>query len=223
MQRKKENQIMKQLIQRLSGVVLSVIAVPVLVAAPAYARQGGSDNGGSSSSGSGSTSSTTQAQPPVDPKKANETEVKNQVEAFKQKGQDTINSIEAQKDTSKKHTEQERQKSCETRSAELTKKLNKKVADAVKHKATFDNILTRVQNFHDTKNLTTTDYVALLKTAQDAQAAADTSITSLKSFDTSIDCTQVDAAATKVAAFREALKATRTSLKDYRTAIKNLI
>lgn len=220
---------MNYLIKRFSIVAISAFAVPAMLVAPVYARQGGqgSDDAtnGSGSTGSGS-STTVQAPTAVsatDLKKINETEVRHQIDSFQQRGQEAVKLLESKLPEAQKHTEQERQKSCETRSAELTKKLNKKVADAVKYKSVFDKIFSRVQDFHDTKGLTTPDYATLVSKAKDAQVAADSSIATLKSFDTTIDCTQVDAAATKVAAFREALKATRDSLKAYKTSIKNLI
>lgn len=105
----------------------------------------------------------------------------------------------------------------------MTRKLNKKVADAEKHKAVFDKIYTRVKTFHDTKGLTTPNYDALVAKVDVAQADAATSIAALKALDVTVDCTQVDAVATKVTAFRDALKETRDSLKSYRAAIKDLI
>jgi len=207
---------MKHVLQHFGVAVASVMTLSVVVAVPAYARQGSGDQ---------LVTGTTLASQALssDQKKAKEAEVLKQVTAFQQQAVDSVKALEAKQDATKKHTEQERQKSCEARSTEITNKLNKKVADAQKHKAVFDKIFARVKEFHDTKNLTTPNYDALLVKANDAQIAADTSIASLKAFDTTIDCTQVDAAATKVAAFREALKATRDSLKAYRTSIKDLL
>lgn len=212
---------MNKVIQRLSIVAVTTFALPILALAPAaYARQGGDDQ---SQQGSTSTGSTQTTQPATDQKRVNEAEVRNQVTTFEQKGSDSVKSLEAKQDPSKKHTEQERQKSCEARATEITKKLNKKVTDAEKHKAVFDKIFTRVKEFHDTKNLTTPNYDTLVAKTVTAQTAAETSIATLKTFDTTVDCTQVDAAVTKLAGFREALKATRDSLKTYRTSIKDLL
>jgi Skp family chaperone for outer membrane proteins len=209
---------MKHRISKFSLALATAFALPVMVVAPIYAQHGADDTTGSSSSSNTSTSSQAEVET------HNSTnEVKNRVQSFNDKAKLEVADLKKKQETEKKHTEQERKKSCEARSAELTKKLNKKVADAEKHKAVFDKIYTRVKTFHDDKKLDTVNYDALVAKADAAQADAAASIATLKSFDTSVDCTQVDAVATKVAAFRDALKSTRTSLKAYRSSIKDLI
>lgn len=215
---------MKLMVQRLAVIAISAFAIPVLIVAPAYARQGSDDDSVSTSTTSTvSTNSEGEDDSEVEVEHITQTEVKNRVEAFRLKAQEQVKMLEAKKEDAKKRTEEERTKSCEARSAELTKKLNKKVADATKHKAVFDKIYTRVTDFYKTKNLNVAGYDAMVTKVDSAQAAADASIATLKGFDTTVDCTQVDSVATKVAAFQAGLKDTRDALKAYRTAIKDLI
>jgi hypothetical protein len=220
---------MKQKLHRVILLALSVVAVPLIATAPVYARNGTDDpatTGTNSNTGSTSSPSAPTTKPVAVPevhKSLSTTEIKSRIDSLNENAKTEVKALEAKKDDTKKHTEQERQKSCEARSADLTKKLNKKVADATKHKAVFDKIFTRIKDFHDTKNLDTTNYATLVANVDTAQASADAAIATLKGFDTTFDCTQVDAAASKVAAFREALKTTRDSLKAYQTSIKNLI
>lgn len=204
---------MKQLAQKLVFGIVSLFAVSALTVAPAVAQRGADD-------GQIPDDSTTSSEQSG----ADDTEeVKSRFKSFSETGKKEVEALKTKSQDAKKKTDAERQKSCETRAAELTKKLNKKVADAQKHKDVFDKIYTRVKSFHDTKQLNTPDYDALVAKVDSAQAAAQTSIETLKAFDTSVDCTQVDAVAAKVAGFRDALKSTRDSLKAYRTAIKDLI
>lgn len=208
---------MKQQLSRLALVLVSVFSLSLLSVSPVFAQNGADD------SSSSSTTSTQTSTTENETEHVSSTEIKSRINTFNTRAKDEVKSLQAKQDATEKHSEQERQKSCESRSTELTKKLNKKVADAQKHQAVFDKIYARVKAFHDSKNLNTPNYTELVAKVDAAQANAAASITTLKGLDTTIDCTQVDAAATKVAAFRDALKATRDALHAYQLSIKDLI
>lgn len=123
------------------------------------------------------------------------------------------------------HTEQtdaQRQKVCEVRKNNLTKRMSRAVTVANQHKANIDRIYEKVKNFYTTKKLNVTNYDELTAKVDTAQTAATDSITALKNLDISVDCTS-QTAADSVASFREAVSSTRDSLKAYRQALVDLI
>lgn len=220
---------MKHKLKQFSAVLITAVAVPVMLSAPAFAR-GNDDN---LTTASPTPSSTTK--PSVSPTPTNrkvelekevksltESEVKTRIDSINAKAQQTVKELEAKKDAAKTRTEAERTKFCETKSTELSARLKNRVTDAEKHKAVFDKIFARVTAFHDSKQLTTADYDSLVAKVTSAQQAASDSIATLKGFDATVDCSNVGAATTKIAAFKDALTQTRDSLKAYRTALKNL-
>lgn len=220
---------MKHKLKLLSAVLLTAVVVPAMLTVPAFARNG-DDSPVTVSPTPTSTPKATASPTPTnrkaelekEVKSLTESEVKTRIDGINAKAQQTVKELEAKKDAAKTRTEAERIKFCESKSTELNSRLNKKVSDAEKHKAVFDKIFVRVTAFHDSKQLTTADYERLVTKATSAQQAAGNSIATLKSFDGSVDCSNVGAAATKLAAFKEVLTQTRDSLKAYRTELKNL-
>lgn len=220
---------MKNKLKQFSLLALSVLAVPALVSAPVFAVSGSDDP-------APTPTATSTPKPPVTPKptvsptpttkkdlhKLTESEVNERVNTFNTKAQATVKALEAKKAAAKARTTEERKTSCEARSTELANRLKKKVADAEKHQAVFDKIYDRVKAFHDSKNLSVTDYDALIAKADAAKVTASDSIASLKKLNITVDCSDPTAVATQVAAFKEALGQTRDSLKAYRTSIKNI-
>ena len=130
--------------------------------------------------------------------------------------------IREEKQEHKEHSQEMRQKACEARKNNLTKRMNRAVLHAEKHKAVFDKIYNRVQQFYVDKQLNVTDYDSLKAAVDTAQTDAQTNIDALKVLDVSVDCTS-QTVSEKVSAFREAVKTTRDSLKDYRKALVDLI
>jgi hypothetical protein len=126
-------------------------------------------------------------------------------------------------DKSKTHTAEQRQKACTARKANLTNRMNNAVAAAQRHKDNFDKIYAKVKTFHDSKNLNTPNYDALVAAADAAGSDSVSKIAALKALDITVDCTQTDSLATNISAFQTAVKSTRDSLKDYRKAIVSLI
>jgi hypothetical protein len=174
-----------------------------LAAAPVYAEDG--------SSGSGSTGSQT------------ETDVENHghslAEQFRLQAQEKIAEKKAQV---KEQTQEHRQQACEARKTSLTKRMSRAVTQAENHKAVFDKIYTRVQDFYTNKKLSVTDYDSLKAKVDTAQADAAASIQALKDTDISVDCTS-STVADSVSAFQTAVGSTRDSLKTYRAALVDLI
>jgi ribosomal 50S subunit-associated protein YjgA (DUF615 family) len=154
---------------------------------------------------------------------SSETEVENEAndltEQFRQKGKDKIHELRM---SGQERSQAARQKSCEARKANLTKRMNRAVLQAEKHKAVFDKIYTRVKDFYVNKQLNVTDYDTLTAAVDEAQTNAQASVDSLKTLDVSVDCASQNVAE-GVGAFREAVKTTRDSLKDYRKSLVDLI
>jgi hypothetical protein len=174
-----------------------------LAAAPAYAQDdssGGSDTGNQT-----------------------ETEVENHghslAEQFRLQAQEKIAEKKAQV---KEQTQEHRQKACEARKTSLTNRMSRAVTQAQNHKAVFDKIYTRVQDFYTNKHLNVSDYDSLKAKVDSAQADAAASIQALQDTDVSVDCTS-STVANSVSTFQTAVGSTRDSLKAYRAALVDLI
>src|SRR5207237_372867 len=116
----------------------------------------------------------------------NETKDTTLSEQFKEQAKENL---QAARQNTKEQTKEHRQQACEARKTNLTKRMNNAVAQAEKHKAVFDKIYTRVQDFYTAKQLNVTDYATLTAKVNTAQAAAQTSINALTDLDVSVDCT----------------------------------
>lgn len=141
------------------------------------------------------------------------------LEKFKKTAQEKN---KTQRENVKQRSAEARQKSCEARKAAMTNRLNRKVSSAEKHKSVFDNALTRVKAFHDSKNLNTPGYNDLVAKVEAAQTEASNQVAALKVIDINIDCTKANVGDT-VSTFREALAHTRDALKTYRSTLVDLI
>jgi len=122
----------------------------------------------------------------------------------------------------KVQTQEHRQQACEARKTSLTNRMTNAVSQAERHKAVFDKIYTRVQDFYTNKKLNVSDYDSLKTAVDTAQADAAASIQALKDTDISVDCTS-STVADSVSAFQTAVGSTRDSLKSYRKALVDLI
>ena len=153
----------------------------------------------------------------------NEVEIENHardlMEKFRMEAREH-NQTERAKMQARSH--EDRQKSCEARKEALTRRMNRAVTQAEKHKAVFDKIYTRVQQFHDDKNLNTPNYDEQVAKVDAAQTNAAAQISALGSLNISVDCTQGNVA-DGVSTFKNALGETRDSLKDYRKALVEFI
>ena len=204
----------KRFIFSLSSLIL--FSGVALAAAPVYAENsgsGGASDGATVTAASDDSTTGTQT----------ETEVENHahdlVEKFRLQAQDKVAEKKAQV---KEQTQEHRQQACEARKANLTKRMSNAVSQAERHKAVFDKIYTKVQNFYTDKKLNVSDYDSLKAKVDTAQAAAAASIEALKATDVSVDCTS-STVAQSVSTFQTAVGDTRDSLKAYRSALTDLI
>lgn len=123
---------------------------------------------------------------------------------------------------SKEHTAAQRLKACEERQTDINKHSTQFATEAAKHLDTFNSIFTKLQAFQVSKHLTVSNYSTLLADATAKQATAQTAVTTLKTLDVNINCSQPDPAST-VATIKESVSSTRTALQAYRTSLKNLV
>jgi uncharacterized protein YukE len=120
-------------------------------------------------------------------------------------------------------SQQHRQQACEARKANLTRRESNAVRFAKNHKAVFDKIYQRVQDFYTAKQLNVSNYDTLKSAVDSASTDAQTSISALQALDAStIDCTSTTVA-DSVSAFQSAVKDSRDKLKAYRSSLVDLI
>jgi nickel-dependent lactate racemase len=131
-------------------------------------------------------------------------------------------SLEDKKTEVKQHTQEQRQKACEARKTNLSKRMSNALKHAKKHQQTFDKIYARVKDFVDSKGLTVENYDSLTSAVDTAKSDSTASISALESLDVDVDCTSQNVA-TSVSNFQQAVKSTRDSLKTYRSSITDLI
>ncbi len=141
------------------------------------------------------------------------------VDSYKQKAQQKVK--DAKENTHEKSAEL-RQKACIAKKNSIQKRLSLRVTLAEKHKAVFDKIFQKVQNYYNEKGLNTDNYDTLVEQVEDAQASTNEKILALKSTNVTIDCTSPSVTST-LSTFKEALVATRDSLKTYRSSLLELI
>jgi hypothetical protein len=227
---------MKQIIKQ-SALMLAAIAMVLgFAVGPVSAEHGSDDSGastsstsGSGSSGSGSVSTpsddSTESVTPTSTDDETENHTIAAADSSHQSGKLREKSSQLLTDLrhkGKEHSEDARQKACVQRQNSINHRATAYANAAQKHLAAFNQILTKVQAFHDKKQLNVTNYDALVAAATAKQVAAQSAADALKALDVQVDCTQSDPAAT-VATMKAAVKDARTALKEYRTAIKNLV
>lgn len=172
---------------------------------------------GDSSSGSGSDSKTATTT-------KTETETETEVHASNTESirEQAKKLLEAKRENHKESTAEHKKQACENHKDDVENRGKNYAAAAQRHLDVFNDIFTKVQAFHDSKNLNVTNYDTLLASALSKQAIAQTAVDNLKALNVTIDCTSTDPAG-NVATLKTAVANARTALQDYRTAIKNLI
>jgi chromosome segregation ATPase len=222
--------------QKINGrLILSLAALLVVCGASlsggtVLARDG--ESGSGSGSGTSGRSSTEVEHDAVTTTTAHETETETETEQetaktqtlrdqFKQEAKTKVQT-EVKAKAQVKTTEQ-KQKACEARKTNLTKRMDNSVAAAQRHKDNFDKIYAKVVAFQTSKNLTVANYASLKAAADAASSDATAKIAALKALNVTVDCTQTDSLASNITAFQTAVKSTRDSLKDYRKTIVALI
>jgi hypothetical protein len=130
--------------------------------------------------------------------------------------------LEAAQAKHQERTQEQRQKACTARKANLTKRMANAVSQADRHKGVMDDFYTKVKDFYTNKNLNVTNYADLTAAVDKAQTDAQTSIDALSALDVNVDCSSQTVAAS-VSAFQTAVSDTRDSLKVYRKSLVDLI
>jgi len=113
-------------------------------------------------------------------------------------------------------------KACQNREKAITTIMSRIADRGQKQLDLFTSIATKTETFYTDKGKTLSNYNALVSDVTAKRAAAQTTVTAIKTDSTAFNCTGTDpkGAAT---AFKNALKSEISALKDYRTAVKNLI
>lgn len=110
---------------------------------------------------------------------------------------------------------------CENRQKAITNIMSR-IADRGQRQLTlFGTIAGRVEAFYTTKGKTLSNYDALVADVNAKQAAAQTTVDTVKSDSTGFDCTGTDPKGF-VSTFKDSLKSEISALKVYRTSVKNL-
>lgn len=130
--------------------------------------------------------------------------------------------LEAAQAKHQERTQEQREKACTARKANLTKRMANAVAQAKRHKEVMDKFYTKVKSFYTDKNLSVSNYADLTAAVDKAQADSQTSIDALSALDVNVDCSSQTVAAS-VSAFQTAVSSSRDSLKAYRKSLVDLI
>lgn len=214
------------------GNVLSLVAVAfvftlLLAAVPASAEHGrGGDQPITATTASDDTSTaTSDSSSQTTTGQESEQEAENATDQTHQGGSLRAQAqqlLQSKRQEVHEHTVAERQKACEARQKGIDVRTANYGTAAQRHLDVFNNIFTKVQQFHDSKQLNVSNYDALVATATAKQAAAQSAVAALKALNVQIDCTQADPASA-VATIKSAVADARTSLQAYRSALKDLV
>jgi hypothetical protein len=164
-------------------------------------------------------SGTTDSHPETEPPVSNSTKTEAEVHSLENQAKTML---ATDRKTGHEHSTVERQAACQAHQAEINTHVSNSSAAAERHLTAFEGILTKVQSYYTSKNLSVASYASLLAMAQSKQADAQAAVDALKALNVTIDCTQPDPAQS-VAAVKTAVDNARTALQAYREAIKNLI
>jgi len=206
---------MKQRLQQVLYTVASILAVSSLAAVPASALRIESHPIMRTDDTSTSNQSTA-ASPNTEVSDDTTAEAKDGLRSQAQQ------LLQTERQNIRTHTTALRQKACEERQKSITARTKAYSTAAEHHLNVFNQIFTKVQTFHDSKQLSVANYDTLVATAKDKQTAAQSAVDALKALDVQIDCTQSDPATT-VATIKQAVANARTTLQAYRTSLKDLI
>ena len=113
-------------------------------------------------------------------------------------------------------------KSCQNRQQAIQNIMSRIADRGQKQLTLFTGIATKVENFYTTKGKPLSNYDTLLADVNAKQAAAQSTVDSIKSDSTGFSCDSSDPTGF-VNSFKTALKSEILALQDYRTSVKNLI
>ena len=119
-------------------------------------------------------------------------------------------------------TAAERQKHCEQMQMMVNKQVANFSKNAQTHLTVFNSVYAKVQAYAASKNASSTDFQALITTANTDQTNATQAVAALKTVAVTIDCTQTNPASS-LATVKAAVDSTRTALQAYQKAISAVI
>lgn len=230
------------------GALSLLVAVPTLVAAPAFAQRGSDDatetntvqvedspkppqtvqtqeSGGSSGRRGGDTTRRTRVEDnPNRVEAENETEHGTEAEAGRQRGRDELRQsgkdlvAELKKEHGAK-TADELKQECNKRKDKLSNRVVKIVRVTKNIQGRVDAVYTKAAAYQDEKALTSDELTSLKAAAETSKATIATSVANLEALQPTIDCDATNNAE-EVAAFQAAAKTAKTDLKSYKSAVK---
>lgn len=112
-------------------------------------------------------------------------------------------------------------KSCQNRQKAITNIMARISDRGQKQLTLFGTIATRVETFYTDKGKTLNNYDTLVADVNAKQAAAQTTVGTIKSDSTGFSCDGTDPKGF-VSTFKDSLKSEISALQDYRTSVKNL-
>lgn len=115
-----------------------------------------------------------------------------------------------------------KEKVCETRQEKLSNTIARLSTNSGKLKTSIDSMYIRIQGLYEEGKLTVENYDELRAAVDTASADADAAVSTVESFELTIDCENVKLGQ-QLDGFRTAIGETRTALKDYRKALVELI
>lgn len=216
---KKSNKLMLTLLRPLSVAVVLSLSVPVIASAEGSHSGDGSSGSAIKTFASTSTDETSGSTTTTD-RTSSETHINNLVEKFRTDSKDTTKDELRAKETEK--LKEARIKVCDARKDSIDNRITRTQSRAGSYKEKLDAIYVKVKTFHDSKNLTVTNYDQLVAAVDAAQADAAAKVAALKAVTTTIDCTSQNVA-DSLSAYKAALTATRDSLKTYRGTLVDLM
>lgn len=215
---------MKKLFSKLSpSLLITTLALGTMLTVPAFAEQGSGDT--TASSDSQTTTETASTDTNTSDSTGTETATTDSSEANKV-GQEAHTKAaemlqELRKDH-KEHTEAQRKLFCEAHKTGITTKFSSINTEMAGFQSRIDSILTKVQSYQQSKNVTVANWTSLLAAAQSAQTTSASALAALKGVTPSLDCNNTSVAQ-DVATFKTAAQTARDDLKAYKAAVQALV
>ena len=141
-------------------------------------------------------------------------------DSFRSQGQTLL--AQAEKEHKSGRSPADLQKVCEARKKGIETRTAALVKNAQNSLSRINKVLTEVEAYQKTNNITVPNFDALVTATTTAQATATTSVQALAAVNPTIDCTSTSAAS-QLATFKAALTQSRTDLIAYRTAVQNVL
>jgi hypothetical protein len=215
---------MKKIARQLGFGITTAVAVAALSVAPVFAQHGLDDDSpknivspvrpidGGGNSGPGSTEIAGHTPGDDDSDQSGRDSLRDKAEALIQEKRAEI----------KGKSVAARQKACQTRQANLDRKITNFNNRAQQHLSKLDGVFTKLKNFQQKKQLNISNYDAVVTSATTAQTNAKSSVDALNVLAVPIDCAANDPAS-NVATIKTAVTDARDKLQTYRMSLKDLL